>query len=174
MVATSTAIDVRSVVRGQFKLAHEMLAGILADCAGIADTKLPKATITSIAAICAHTLLSEDMMLSGAAATPSLFESGGWSARLGIEGVAGLTSVEENYQFDLATLAELAAAVYLRTDEFLATATDQQLQRQLDNPAGGVSTAIEFLAAFGVVHVSQHAGEIAALKGVHGLKGLPF
>jgi hypothetical protein len=31
-----------------------------------------------------------------------------------------------------------------------------------------------FLGGLGLVHLSAHAGEIAALKGVHGVKGLPF
>ncbi len=84
MVATPASMDTRSVVRGQFKLAHDMLEGTMADCADIADARLPGARIAAIAPIYAHTAISEDVI------------------------------------------------------------------------------------------VNQHAGEIAALKGVHGRKGLPF
>ncbi len=45
----------------------------------------------------------------------------------------------------------------------------------MPRPTGsGPVPAIDYLATFGVVHVSEHAGEIAALKGVRGRKGLPF
>ena len=59
MVATPAGIDVRSIMRAQFKLAHEVLEGIVADCANIATAKLPGASITAIAPIYAHALTSE-------------------------------------------------------------------------------------------------------------------
>lgn len=177
MVATPAGIDARLVVRGQFKLAHEMLEGIMADCADIANTRVPGANIATIAPIYAHALTSEDFMVNQQAAGGALLlVSDGWDARLGIRDPhVGLTSPTGSFGLDLDLLRTYAAAVYRRTDEFLATATEDQLRRGVQSPTGsGPVPAIDYLAAFGVVHVSEHAGEIAALKGVHGRRGLPF
>ncbi len=176
MVAISSGIDVRSVVRGQFKLAHEVLEGVMADCADIANAKVAGANITAITPIYAHAILSEDMMVNQVAVGGvMLFITEGWSARTGVADIhAELTSPTKDFSLDLAALREYAAAVVRRTDDFLAVATDNQLRREVQSPAGGMLSAIDFLAAFGVVHISEHAGEIAALKGVMGRKGLPF
>jgi hypothetical protein len=60
------------------------------------------------------------------------------------------------------------------TDDFLAVATAADFQREVDSPLGTKVPVSQFLGAFGIVHLGLHSGEIAALKGVHGLKGLPF
>ena len=75
--------------------------------------------------------------------------------------------------FDLEVFREYAKAVGTATDEFLASATDEQLEKEIDGPVGK-QPYITFLANIGVTHVAGHWGEIAALKGVQGLKGLPF
>ena len=101
-----------------------------------------------------------------------VFKNGGWEEKLGISNVA-LRQDEElaSLTIDLEVFREYAKAVGTATDEFLANATDEQLEKKI-----GVSQMplIEILANIGVPHMAEHWGEIAALKGVQGLKGLPF
>ena len=100
--------------------------------------------------------------------------SGGWGAKLGIDEPSGRqTSESSGPPVDLATAREYMAAVAGSLDEFLASATDEQLAQEVDGPAG-TTTSLEMLANIGVNHVAGHWGEIAALKGVQGKKGLRF
>ena len=64
-----------------------------------------------------------------------------------------------------------AKSVGADTEEVLTTATDEQSEQEI-----GVSKRplIPIRADIGLPHRAEHWGEIAALKGVQGLKGLPF
>ena len=66
-----------------------------------------------------------------------------------------------------------AGAVAAATDDFLANATDEELNKEVDSPVGK-QPFITFFANIALTHAAGHWGEIAALKGVQGLKGLPF
>src|SRR5262249_21187766 len=75
---------------------------------------------------------------------------------------------------DLSALRAFGAAVYAATGAFLADAADAELERLIDDPFGEKVTMAQFLSTIGVVHAASRAGDISALKGVHGLKGIPF
>ncbi len=66
-----------------------------------------------------------------------------------------------------------AKAVFAQTDAYLAGLSDADLVRKGQGP-GGETTLGWFVVNILATHVPQHLGEIAALKGVQGLKGLPF
>ena len=72
--------------------------------------------------------------------------------------------------FDLATMRAYLAAVATATDEFLAAPSATELAREVDTPMGTMA-ADAFLSG-AATHLLIHSGEIAALKGVQGLKGL--
>jgi hypothetical protein len=74
---------------------------------------------------------------------------------------------------DLPKFQEFAKAVYANTDAYLATLSDADLERKIQGPAGE-TTLGWFLTTILATHFPGHAGEIAALKGVQGMKGLPF
>ncbi len=65
------------------------------------------------------------------------------------------------------------AAAAKALDDFLATATDDQMAQEIDGPLGK-TTVLQMLANIGLTHVAGHWGEVAALKRVQGQKGLPF
>ena len=62
---------------------------------------------------------------------------------------------------------------YAATDAYLAGLPDADLERKVQGPAGDTTVGWMIAVVLGT-HFPQHVGEIAALKGVHGLKGLPF
>jgi hypothetical protein len=75
---------------------------------------------------------------------------------------------------DLAVMTELAQAVYVATDIYLNSITDADLDKQIPWHSGQTHTAGWVLADVVHAHLGTHAGEIAALKGVMGLQGLPW
>jgi hypothetical protein len=63
--------------------------------------------------------------------------------------------------------------MYAATDDFLATASDDALDAEVA-AGGGKMPLGRWVGAVGVWHVMSHQGEISAVKGAQGLKGLPF
>jgi hypothetical protein len=57
-------------------------------------------------------------------------------------------------------------------DEYIATLTDEELARKVQS-IGGEQPIASVLALI-VIHAAGHYGEVAALKGAQGGKGLPF
>lgn len=171
-------MDAISVLRGELKQGHDIMEQ--------AVTNIPPeqlhyradgSTIHSIALIYAHTVMSEDWLMSGKLrAQPPLFDRIGWSAKTGIEMVpfggdpklwiASIPNV------DFGALRQYAEQVYAETDDFLTKLTNADLD--------GTVTFIDemsigaFLSTIIAWHTVHHGGEICALKGVMGGKGLPF
>jgi hypothetical protein len=75
---------------------------------------------------------------------------------------------------DLPRFQEYAEAVFAATDAYLADLPDAGLDRKIQGATGGEYTLGWGIAILLGQHGAQHSGEIAALKGVQGLKGLPF
>ena len=123
----------------------------------------------------AHAIYGEDMIVSQARGTPPVLDSGSWNARTGIlDSSPSMTPDWLALTFNVAGLRDYPSAVFARTGEFLELATTADLDRMVPTPLGNEMPVGAFLGAFGIVHVSEHAGEISALKGAQGLKGLPF
>ena len=72
----------------------------------------------------------------------------------------------------LAPLLGYRASVRAATDAYIANLTPTELDRQVE--LIGSQRPVADALAIMVVHIASHGGEIAALKGVQGLKGLPF
>jgi DinB superfamily len=158
---------------------HDILEQTIADCAQeTLDRNLPNATITNIGSIYAHIIFSEDGIVQGMLQkkTP-LYHSQGWASRLNV-------AMPANPQFDptwgravrmnLPSFREYAKAVYAATDAYVASLGPPDLERKVDTGFVGEQTVGYVLGNICVGHVAEHNGEIAALKGVQGLKGLPF
>ncbi|MXX18837.1 MAG: DinB family protein [Dehalococcoidia bacterium] len=169
-------MDARDLLRAQFAWVHQLLEGTMSDCSQeTADHRDEGWAISPISAIYAHVGMTQDGIVHGLVqGRPTLLESEGWDAKLGLE-AAGPRDASSwaDKRFDLATVRDYLAAVQAATDAFLADAEDEVLQRSMETPMGE-QRVIDMLANVGVVHVASHWGEIAALRGVQGEKGLPF
>ena len=170
-------MDARALLREQFARAHELLERTIADSAEILHGTVEGAKdVGTIASIYAHVVYDEDVVvvreLRGRA---TLFEQGGWGAQTGL----ALPSSSSHTPaldaavatLDLATFRPYAAAVYAETNAYLESLDNDALGRELE--WGGATTALgSILGAPVLFHTLVHQGEIAALKGVHGLQGL--
>jgi hypothetical protein len=105
----------------------------------------------------------------------SVWDSGEWSK---ITGVPKPPSIGEDWseykhkRIELQPLLEYEAAVWAATDAYLATLRADELDRKV-KVAGGERTVADMLLLATSQSLS-HNGEIAALKGVQGVKGLPI
>jgi len=75
-------------------------------------------------------------------------------------------------QVPLASVLAYAQVVQAATRAYLAGLTPQGLDRQVD--FAGRKLPVAEVLMMSVVHTACHAGEMAAIKSMQGVKGLPF
>jgi hypothetical protein len=158
---------------------HDLLEQTIADCQQeTLDKNLPGATITSVGSIYAHTVFSEDEIVHGMLqGKPGLYRAQNWASRTGVEPPSTPEFKPEwarTVRMNLPAFREYAKAVYGATDAYIATLSDADLERTIQTGFMGDQTIAFIVSNVLAWHVAEHNGEIAALKGVEGLTGLPF
>ena len=135
----------------------------------------------SIGSYYAHILLSEDL------AVQAVLQG---KAPLFVSTFAGKTGFDEpvpadpsqwmayasSAGSDVSSSRGYAQAVYAATDAYLAGLSDADLAEELDLSSFGFGKQKRswVLSTFVLTNCAWHTGEIACLKGNHGLKGYPF
>lgn len=135
-----------------------------------AEWRLPGSVANTIGATFMHVYYSEDQMVHTALGRATVFETGGWKTRFGFDH-AGVWSYTGGY--DPRLLQEYADEVSAARRAYLESLTPQALEEMVDTPRGRQPRASR-LSVYFVSHKLQHAGEIAALLGCQGARGLPF
>ncbi len=170
-------VDFRAYLRGQLQFAHNTFEQVVAD---VDDETLhlrpAGATTNAICAIYAHAVMAEDGIVNGMVMGLMPIFNADWSAKTGVP-LRPAPNMDDAWAaqitMNLPAFREYAAAVYAATDTVLAEMDDASAERILDTPFGK-QPAQEFIGNLAVTHAWGHMGEIAALKGIRGLKGLPF
>jgi len=172
-------MSLQTAVQQQLAFWHGALDPIIGDCdSEVLNKNLPDATITSIASIYAHVAWAEDAIVNGMLqGKPPVYQSEGWEAKTGVPFPGMPPEIKPEWaralKMDAAKFKEYAKTVFAATEAYVGGVSDSELGRKVPTPAG--EQPVEWvLATLLGTHVPQHAGEIAALKGVQGLKGLPF
>lgn len=139
---------------------------------------LPAGKPGSIGAQYAHVALTEDYFIHGLLQAKSPLMAGAYAGQLG---KTQLPPSRSNWgewgrviQGDLEQLRAYAHAVYSAKEAYLASIIDETLQLPIDaTKAGmGMQTAVSLLNML-LANAHKHCGEIAALKGLQGLKRHP-
>ena len=136
----------------------------------------PPGTANTISATMLHFIHSEDHFVQNIIqGKPSIWESGDWSEKTGIAKPPHMGedwSEFKRMHISIQPLLDYKDAVWFATDTYLSTLTQEELDRKVKF-ASGERTVAEMLI-LAVSHSLSHAGEIAALKGIQGAKGLPI
>lgn len=136
----------------------------------------PAATVNPISVTALHVLGSEDAFIQQILlGQPRLWDSGGWASKIGVAeppGRGGGWDEVRNATIAVDAVLAYQAALRAATDAYLAALTAEELERPVhvmgsERPA---ATILILLAH----HACSHAGEIATVKGMQGIKGLPF
>jgi hypothetical protein len=171
-------VNTQQTVKMQNALWQGSVAGMMSECDDAALHKtLPQATVTSIASIYAHAIFSEDFITQGMLkGTAPIYKTDGWEAKTGVampDNPAMNPEWAAGVKMDVGAFCDYAKAVHAATNAYLDSVSDAELQDKVQTPLGE-QTKEWIVANLLGTHLPQHAGEIAALKGVQGLKGLPF
>jgi hypothetical protein len=166
-----------ALLKSSFDIAHMVFNAVVGNLDdALASSRMNGGNVPPAAAIIAHAVFSEDFMVNG--------QVRGRTTVLSQDGLQELTGIRRpgpsmtpewvSTPFSISGLRTYAAAVFAETDTFLRRATQAEMDRSVTTPLGTEVIVAEYLASFGVVHLSEHTGEVSALKGAHGLQGLPF
>ncbi len=166
------------ILLATIKFNHQLTGAVCGDCtADLMAKSVDGGTINTAGAILAHAVVSEDffiqVMMKG---QPLLFKSGGWEAKTGIAAPDRPMQTPEwsgALKLDPATFLPYMQAAFAATEEYVGGLSESDLDREIDGIQGKTKLG-SFLAGIGAFHLAEHLGEISALKGVHGAKGLPF
>jgi hypothetical protein len=169
-------MDAIEYIRAQVGAMRRLCAGALE---GLTDEQfnwIPPGSANSIKASLIHLLGGEDMYVQRVLrGKPLLWDSEGWNEKIGVATRPGRDQGWEEIRaktLALAPVLEYAQAVHAATDEYLGRLTPEELERKVEFfiPDARVASVLTILVA----HAAGHSGEIAALRGVQGVKGLPF
>lgn len=171
-------VDTIAIVRSNLTDAHWLIERVVD---GINDDQLhwpPPGTANTIAATYAHVIASEDMFVQETLQKQKPLCDGDWSGRTGISLPAPRRGSEwfawsRRVRVDLASARSYAAAVYAATEDYVSHLDPEQLARLPDVPLPGQQTLNWLINNFVVQHAALHSGEIAVLRGLQGMQGLP-
>lgn len=131
----------------------------------------PEGTANSIAKSHVHAMTAVDFFINGTLKGGQM----GWPAFARANGLPGNPTEIWGHTgaIPLAAMKEYSANVQKSVLEYIGSLSDADLDRELDTPFFGKQTAA-FLIQLADMHTVGHGGDMSAVKGLQGLKGLPF
>ena len=164
-------MEIKDYLKLQIESAHSLLESALKDTPQEIVNMKPSEHLNSIAAALAHVVGGEDYFINMAIGGGArIWERDAWGAKLGI---ASQLARDWTIQIpDLDAFREYIKAVFAATDAYIQTITPAELDRivKVFNNERPVANVLRLV----VGHACGHAGEIATLKAIQGVKGLPF
>lgn len=166
----------------QLKAAHDVLEQTMDGVTQEVAQYMPAGTANPIAGTYAHVVFSEDLFMHEfLSKTQPLMEST-------FKGKTGASEIQptdwqvaypkwlREVTLDIQQFRAYAKAVFKDSEEYIASLTDADLEKDVDMSAFGMGSrkTYDFVANFISGHVYSITGEISVLKGIQGLKGYPF
>jgi hypothetical protein len=183
-MSTTAVITTQSALASALESAHSILEATMADVTDEVAKRPAPGTANSVGSSYAHAAFAEDAVVSGMLKQQAPLAASTWAGRTGFDRpmpMAGghgddLGEWYRTVQVDLAACREYARAVAAASAEFITTADDETLARPIDMSFVGFGSLplASVFATFVIGHLNNLCGEIAAVKGVHGLRGYPF
>jgi len=163
-------------IQKQFASAKRQYDGVMQDTTEEQINWAPQGTANSIGVTLVHMASTLDnafqSVLQG---KPRLWESEGWGEKLALSGPPGRVHGWDEIKskpMALEPVLGYAASVFKQAEACLPTLTPTELDRLVT--VYGNERPVADLVIMQVSHLLGHTGEIAALKGMQGVKGLPF
>ena len=137
----------------------------------------PGGTTNTIAQLLAHMITGHDLLINDKLVIgggKTLHESG-WAEKTGIPlQRPGIWQQRDAWRLNLPAFNDYRLAVYASTTKLLDSLTEAGLDRLalwVNGPERPVATLFQMIY---INHALGHCGEISTIKGLRGLKGLPF
>lgn len=170
------------ILHEQLKSSHEYMEQTMEGVTDQVAAFKPPHKANPIAGTYAHLLMSEDFFIHMLLQQkPPLFETD-WKDKTGADSLQP-TEWQTAYpkwlkevKVDVKQMREYAQAVYKDTEDYVASLTDEDLEKEIDMSMFGMGKRPQatFIAGMILGHCNSIMGEISVLKGIQDLKGYPF
>lgn len=169
-------MQAREYLQRQLAIARRVCDAALGEVTTDQFNWTPPGTGNSIGATMIHLVAAEDRFIQALLrAKPMIWQTERWSEKISLTVLPGYGQGWDEVKHSSLKVEPVLAyrdSVRTATDHYLADLTADEFDRQID--LMGSQRPVADALAIMVVHIVTHAGEIAALKGIQGLKGLPF
>jgi hypothetical protein len=166
-------MDALAMVRAELAHAHDWLDETIA---GVTTEQLhwhPPGSANPIGAVYVHVVMDEDVLVQSEVRGEPTLASGEWAGRMGLSeppaGGAGWGAWARSVEVDFDVFAGYVRAVYKATDSWAGSLDDAELERRVAFGEGW--SAVSHVLWRVISHNHGHAGEIAVLKGLQGVRG---
>jgi hypothetical protein len=165
-------MEILDYIRGSLVTAHSMQDIALVELTDEVAHWQPTGTANSIAQLLAHMVGGEDRAVNLCIKGGKTLAEQGWGMKTGVPQERG-GFWRKDWTLNIPEFQAYAAAVHASAEELLANMQPDDLDKPVEwfngpNTAGGLIRMVV------INHVLGHCGEVSALKGMQGLKGLPF
>jgi uncharacterized damage-inducible protein DinB len=134
----------------------------------------PGGTANTIAQLLAHMVSGQDLLIQDKLGGGKTLHESGWAQKTGIPLERPLIWQRDAWCLDLAAFDQFRLEVAAAALRFVDSLDEAGLDREAQWVRGPVSTVGRLLQQIYVNHGLGHCGEISAIKGMQGLKGLPI
>ena len=169
-------MDVITYIKQQIVNVRSQIDATVEDLTEEVFNWLPPGTINPISAILIHVVSGEDFFIQSVLqGKPMYWETQEWGQKIGVKAPPRPEQSWDEFRTTKIMVAPVRAYEKVNraaTDTYLSNLTVDELDRQV-NFVGDVIPAAEVLTSL-VVHIANHSGEIAAIKGMQGIRGLPY
>jgi hypothetical protein len=162
-------------IQKQYTWVKKQFDGVMQDTTEEQINWTPPGTANSIGVTLLHVAGTLDNAFQGTLqGKPSVWDSGVWGKKLGLSGLPGrVHGWDEAKSSHLASgpLMEYVNSVFNQVNTCVSGLTPPELDRVVT--LYGADRPVSDLLIMQASHALMHTGEIAALKGMQGVKGLP-
>ncbi|MCS6800459.1 MAG: DinB family protein [Chloroflexota bacterium] len=167
--------DLVPVVRELLQTTSRMLIDATSDLTVDQVNWLPPGTANTIGHTYAHIVNIQDRYLNTfILGQPTIWEREGWGERLGLPETMRMSrEAAAQMRLDPSSFRAYAERVFAETMTYLERVDAAELAREVQGYRGPITVA-EVIGRMMPFHAISHLGEVAVLRGLQGLKGLPF
>jgi hypothetical protein len=166
-------MDARTLATIQLGIVKGLYPMVLQGISAEDLSSKPGGTVSTIAQTYAHVVLSADWLLNEVAQGKELrWVREGWAAKTG--GPKDQSDWGPLAAFDLAKFNQFADVILADVEEWYRSAPDAALMKMVDSPMGGQAPAMALVGGLLNLHLAEHMGDIATIKGIRGATGMPF
>jgi uncharacterized damage-inducible protein DinB len=167
-------MEMLEYLRTSVKPVNDMVDNAMNDLTDEVVNYQPGGTANTIAQLLAHMVTGQDLLINDRIGGGSSLHDSGWAARTGIPLERSLIWQRDAWKLDLAGFDAYRKQIAERVESTFAALTRADLDREIDWLRGIRRPLPLMTQTVFINHGMGHCGEISAIKGMQGLKGLPI
>jgi uncharacterized damage-inducible protein DinB len=173
-------MDLREYMLAHLASAHRSIEIAMEDLTEDTAYWQPPGTANSIARLLVHGVTVEDLMINRILkGGETVFQAGGWAAMTGLPAAAAMRAFRNEAHWDQEWRLQWQGfdgyrkAVEESARDYVASLEAKDLDREITFGTREPRSVATILRGVVINHLLVHNGEISAVKGLQGLKGLP-